>query len=333
MEERIKYLFRKFLDNTCTKEEFEEVFSYIRMAEKDPAIQAFFDKVYENELNGQSHTAFVDGDGHLNGMKAEAKEVVSFGKSMQRAMRKWSVAATAIIILAGLAWVWYDDTDQTQVATVTGNMQISKSTDRSEYQYLLLPDSTEVWLNAASTLEFPKSFDKNRREVVLKGEAFFDVKHADKMPFIIYTGDVSTEVLGTAFNIKAYPDMEKITVSVKRGKVKVNYAKKQVALLTVGQQISINQKSMLVSEKNVKESEAAAWQEGKLVYDDYMISDIILDLERVYNEKVSVEVGGVETLRISTSFKRDQGIEKALEVLCKLTDTELEREDGIYHIK
>ncbi|MGN6439320.1 MAG: FecR family protein [Agriterribacter sp.] len=212
-------------------------------------------------------------------------------------------------------------------------MQVTKSTERSEYQYLLLPDSTEVWLNAASTLEFPERFNRNKREVVLKGEAFFDVKHADKVPFIIYTGDVSTEVLGTAFNIKAYPDMEKITVSVKRGKVKVNYEQKQVALLTVGQQVSINQKGRSVSEKPVKENEAAAWQEGKLIYDDYMIGDIILDLERVYNKKVEVEVGGVETLRISTSFKRDQGIEKALEVLCRLTDTELERENGVYHIK
>lgn len=332
MEERIKYLFRKFLDNTCTKEEFEEVFSYIRMAEKDPEIQAFFDKVYEGEFDRQSF-AFVDGQGHLNGMKREATEVASFGKGIQRMMRKWSVAVTIIIILGGVAWVWNDDDESAGKAATLSNVQVTKSTERSEYQYLLLPDSTEVWLNAASTLEFPERFNRNKREVVLKGEAFFDVKHADKVPFIIYTGDVSTEVLGTAFNIKAYPDMEKITVSVKRGKVKVNYEQKQVALLTVGQQVSINQKGRSVSEKPVKENEAAAWQEGKLIYDDYMIGDIILDLERVYNKKVEVEVGGVETLRISTSFKRDQGIEKALEVLCRLTDTELERENGVYHIK
>ncbi|MGN6493052.1 MAG: FecR family protein [Agriterribacter sp.] len=332
MEERIKYLFRKFLDNTCTKEEFEEVFSYIRMAEKDPEIQSFFDKVYEGELNSQSF-AFVDGQGHLNGMKQEAAEVASFGKGMQRMMRKWSVAVTIIIILGGVAWVWNDDEESSGKVATLSNVQVTKSTERSEYQYLLLPDSTEVWLNAASTLEFPERFNRNKREVILKGEAFFDVKHADKVPFVIYTGDVSTEVLGTAFNIKAYPDMEKITVSVKRGKVKVNYEQKQVALLTVGQQVSINQKGRSVSEKPVKENEAAAWQEGKLIYDDYMIGDIILDLERVYNKKVKVDVGGVETLRISTSFKRDQGIEKALEVLCRLTDTELERENGVYHIK
>ncbi|MBX3252979.1 MAG: FecR domain-containing protein [Chitinophagaceae bacterium] len=333
MEERIKYLFRKFLDNTCTKEEFEEVFSYIRMAEKDPEIQAFFDKAYEIELGEQPSTAFVDVEGHLKGLNEEAAGSPSPGKKLRGLMSRRPVVATLIIVLAVLAWLWNDDMRKPAVKEKPVNVQLTKSTEPSEYQYLLLPDSTEVWLNAASTLEFPERFKAGRREVVLKGEAFFDVKHADRIPFIISTGDVSTEVLGTAFNIKAYPDMEKITVSVKRGKVKVNYAQNQVAFLTAGQQVSINPRSKAVSEKQVKENEAAAWQEGKLIYDDYMIKDIILDLEKVYNQKVQVDVGGVETLRVSTSFKRDQGMQKALEVLCRLTDTELEREDGIYHIK
>ncbi len=60
-----------------------------------------------------------------------------------------------------------------------------------------------MWLNAESTLEFPENFNKTKREVYLKGEAYFDVKHADKIPFIIYTGEVTTEVLGTAFNIQS----------------------------------------------------------------------------------------------------------------------------------
>ena len=135
------------------------------------------------------------------------------------------------------------------------------------------------WLNAASTLEFPESFDKNERVVFLEGEAYFDVKHADKVPFIIYTGQVSTEVLGTAFNIKAYPDLEKVTVSVNRGKVKVNYENKQVAMLTHGQQVIINRKVNRIKEKEVKEEESASWQQGKLMYDDYSVADILSDLE------------------------------------------------------
>src|SRR5439155_2315167 len=104
-----------------------------------------------------------------------------------------------------------------------------------EQKYLLLPDSTQVWLNAASSLEFPEAFQSGKREVYLVGEAFFDVKHAENRPFIIHTGNVTTRVVGTAFNIKGYPDQPDVIVSVKRGKVQVSKNEKLVATLTVGQ--------------------------------------------------------------------------------------------------
>ena len=186
-----------------------------------------------------------------------------FGKSVQRMMRKWSVVITITIMLATLAWVWDDGDTASANTTIVSSLQVTKLTEPSEYQYLLLPDSTEVWLNVASSLEFPEIFNKDKREVVLKGEAFFDVKPTSKTPFIIYTGDISTEVLGAALNIKAYPGMEKITVSVKRGKAKVDHERKQVALLTLGQRVNINPRTRSVDEKRVKENEIAAWHRVK----------------------------------------------------------------------
>ena len=222
--------------------------------------------------------------------------------------------------------------DKTLIAQHTPKTTI-KATERSEYKYLLLPDSTQVWLNAESTLEFPETFNNKKREVYLKGEAYFDVKHADKVPFIIYTGKVSTEVLGTAFNIKAYPDLEKIIVSVKRGKVKVNYANEQVALLTKGQQVSIDQQQKKVKEKLIKEEESSAWHEGNLIYDDYSVRDILADLERIYDVKISIEAVEIENMHVTTSFKREHGVESALEIICRLTDSHLELKNGVYSIK
>jgi len=246
-------------------------------------------------------------------------------------------AAVLIIMIAGTSWILYlTETSKPRghSARITAaTSKVKKATQRSEYKYLLLPDSTQVWLNAASTLEFPQSFDKQKREVYLNGEAYFDVKHADKMPFIIYTGNVSTEVLGTAFNIKAYRDMEKITVSVKRGKVKVNYRNQQVAMLTQGEQVSIGNKEKKVRAKNIKDEEPSAWQQGKLVYEDYSVADILADLERVYDVKIRTETAEVKNLRVSTSFKREYGIESALEILCKLTDTKLKLKNGMYIIQ
>jgi ferric-dicitrate binding protein FerR (iron transport regulator) len=197
---------------------------------------------------------------------------------------------------------------------------------------MLLPDSTQVWLNAASTLDFPRSFDGKKREVYLVGEAYFDVKHADKVPFVIYTGKVSTEVLGTAFNIKAYPNLEKITISVQRGKVKVNYADKQVSVLNHGEQVSIRNKDWRIQQKTIGDEASSPWQQGKLVYDDYTIDDIISDLERVYDAKIIIAAPDIKMWRISTSFKRENGIQPALEVLCKLADAQLYIQNGTYVI-
>ena len=141
-----------------------------------------------------------------------------------------------------------------------------KFTERKEQRYLLLPDSTQVWLNAASSLEFPDKFKGNKREVFLTGEAFFDVKHADNSPFLIHTKNVTTTVVGTAFNIRAYPDQKMITVSVSRGKVKVSRNDQLIATLTKGQQVKVNNTKDKdpVIEEEVAVEKINSWQQGDL---------------------------------------------------------------------
>lgn len=336
MQDRLQYLFRKFLDNNCTQAEFDEVFSLIRQSESDSALRVLL----ERELDAENIPANVDdaaGFANSNKLNIEnpvVEENVSLKPTPVKRRLIWSIAASVAIATGALLWFFTSGKSVSEeYARYAAHTLLKKETKRSEYKYLLLPDSTQVWLNAESTLEFPETFDSRKREVVLKGEAFFDVKHSDKIPFVIYTGDVSTEVLGTAFNIKAYPDMEKITVSVKRGRVKVKYAGRQMALLSIGQQISIAKKDHLAKEKKLKEEETSAWQQGKLIYDDYSMGDIIRDMERVYNVNIRLQRDSLQNMRISTSFDKALGIDKALEILCRLTDAKLEKDDSTYNIK
>jgi len=208
-----------------------------------------------------------------------------------------------------------------------------KATERSEYKYLLLPDSTQVWLNASSTLEFPEHFGPDKREVTLSGEAYFDVRHSERAPFVIYTGKISTTVLGTSFNIKAYPDRQHIVVSVSTGKVKVSYDDVALATLVKGQQVKIDRRLNTVEEKKIAPAEVAAWQQGNMSYDDEALEDIVADLERLYNVRIRIDNNAIRTLKVSTSFRREIGIEQALQVLCKLTDTMLRQSDGWYIIQ
>jgi ferric-dicitrate binding protein FerR (iron transport regulator) len=196
-----------------------------------------------------------------------------------------------------------------------------------------LPDSSQVWLNASSTLEFPEHFRTDKREVSLSGEAYFDVRHSDMAPFIIHTGKISTTVLGTSFNIKAYPDRQHIIVSVSTGKVKVSYNNLSLATLVKGQQIKVDSRLNTVEEKKIAPAEVAAWQMGNMSYDDEAFGDIVADLERLYNVRIRIDNDAIRTLKVSTSFRREIGIEEALQVLCQLTDTMLRQSDGWYIIQ
>ncbi|RYY30981.1 MAG: DUF4974 domain-containing protein [Chitinophagaceae bacterium] len=305
MNKRFRRLFLKYLNNTCSRQEMDEVFDYINsqgLEFTDEMIR----HVYDQEL-----------------LERRQSRKLIFQVAA-------SVVMAGIVVLAGI--VMTSNSKGIVAGTTVVNSRTSQ-TARSEKRFLLLPDGTQVWLNAASILEFPEKFSGGERKVSLTGEAFFDVKHADSVPFIITTGKVSTLVVGTAFNIKAYPDQEKITVSVKRGKVNVRYSDNKVAVLERGQQVSIETTTTRAKQKAIKDEETAAWQKGYLLFDDETVGDILAYLEKVYDVSVQFQDSEQKNLHISTSFKREEGIEKALLVICRLTDTEMKIENGIYILK
>jgi len=331
MEERIKYLFSRYLNNTCTKKEYEEFFSYINEASHNELLRGLIRKAYDETGQPNSSFTYVDEFGNLVLTEPDWEEQAARDKPRRKYQTRMVAATCIVLLLAGFLWLINQPAFRQRVAFKPALTK--KITGRSEYKYMLLPDSTQVWLNAASTLEYPPQFAAGKREVFLTGEAYFDVKHADKKPFLIHTGKVTTLVLGTAFNIKAYPGRENITVSVSRGKVRVNYNATEVAVLTPGQQVKVSNAPQPVVQKKTAVAEAAPWQQGNLVYDDETISDIIADLERIYDVTIHVQNQSLAGERISTSFRREIGIENALQVLCNLTETRLKQANSTYIIQ
>lgn len=330
MQERLYYLFEQYLENKCTRKELEEFFNYIRKAEHDQQLRQLIRNVYSSIQKDLSSLTCVDENGQLilnqpDWMKQPAR-MVNFKKARTRLAVAVSAAAILCTIWLTL-WTSPSPKRTSNISAIT-----KKTTDRSESKFLLLEDSTQVWLNAASSLEFPDEFNSKTREVYLSGEAYFDVKHADKIPFIIHTGNVSTTVLGTAFNIKAYPGQKNIIVSVSRGKVKVSRKNTVITTLVNGQQAKIEDKGTGILERTIPAVEIAPWQQGSIVFDDEAFEDIIADIERIYNTDILLQDNSIRRLNISTSFKKEIGADQALQILCKLTDTELSIIDGVYNI-
>ena len=331
-EERLNYLFIRYLENTCSQQEMEEFFAFVKKSKTDDELRLLVRKVYEDIKRSHPSLTYVEEGGKLVFFE-EAEDAKSISSEMagRKKYARLLTLAASIIVVAGIIWVSNRSAKEEKLAGV--EILTKKFTERKEQKYLLLPDSTQVWLNAASSLEFPDEFKEDKREVYLTGEAFFDVKHADKISFLIHTRNITTTVLGTAFNIKAYTDQKEITVSVTRGKVKVSRDDKLVAVLTKGKAVKINNATEKVVEKDIPVENIASWQQGSLVYDDVPLEDIVKDLQNIFNTEIRIEDSVVSKLSITTSFNRDIGAERALDVLARLTNKKIISQNGILIIK
>lgn len=332
MEDRLQYLFKRYLDNTCSQKELEEFFSYIRQAKQDQSLRRLIRDIYNNQKTNESTVTHVNERGLLVITEPGWMNATESKPNIKRSRLAVLSIAAVLIMAAGIWFVNRNDNAGKKTSAPVASLT-KKNTDRSESKFIQLEDSSRIWLNSSSSLEFPDQFDPAKREVFLTGEAYFDIKHADKVPFIIHTGNVSTTVLGTAFNIKAYPGQKTITISVSRGKVKITRDDGWETTLIKGQQLKLNEEQKKTTEKNIPAENIAAWQQGNIVFDDEELKDIISDMERIYNVSIYISNDELEELKISTSFKREIGVEQALQVLCKLTDTQLKQKDGIYIIQ
>lgn len=334
MRERITYLFMQYYTNKSSRKELEQFFELINTAKNDQEINALIKSVYDEiKLNNPSLT-YINEAGKLVLQEPDwlyESENNAFERPAKtRAFPTWLAAACLLIIVGGGIGIWMfkTSTAHNEVAVV------QKFTERAEHKFLLLSDSTKIWLNASSTINYPEQFDEKKREVYLNGEAYFDVKHADKIPFVIHTGEVTTVVLGTAFNVKAYEGQQHITVSVKRGKVQVMKSDKLISTLIKGQEVKINRKDVQhLVDKTSSNNNPGSWQYGYLSYEDESFGDIISDMERVYNTEIIVINEQLKNLSVTTSFNREIGAKKALDILCSLTDSKLETKDNQYLIK
>jgi transmembrane sensor len=158
-----------------------------------------------------------------------------------------------------------------------------------EYQALVLPDGSKVWLNSASSLRYPIAFTGNERKVELTGEAYFEVAHNAAKPFRVTSNGQTVEVLGTHFNINAYDDEPAIKTTLLEGKVKVTAtANNEVRILQPGQQSALN--SRLFDVTPVETDEAVAWKNGQFMFENDNIQYIMRSISRWYN--VTVEYSG-----------------------------------------
>lgn len=197
--------------------------------------------------------------------------------------------------------------------------QVEKRTVNGQQLSVKLPDGTLVKLNAGSMISYPRQFADSIREVELRGEAFFEVVKNKEAPFVVHTGAVTTRVLGTAFNVRAYPEKSEVLVAVVEGKVKVKSVKgagDNSVLLVKKEMVTVQtaQGELVVSDFDEKEQ--IGWKDGILYFEKADFSSAVERLERWYGVRIKIsEKRKMDpSWRFSGKFK-DKSLDYILEVM------------------
>ena len=181
---------------------------------------------------------------------------------------------------------------------------------------LTLPDGTNVWLNARTTLKYPVSFSSKERMMELDGEAYFDVTENKETPFIVKTDKGKVEVLGTEFNVEAYTGKEDFETTLMRGSVKVTVNETAETVVLSPDTKTILKDGRLVIEK-VDDYTVYRWREGLICFKDEPFDSIMKEFEKYYGVTIEVRSRNVQKYYYTGKFRHTDGVDYALRVLQK----------------
>ncbi len=302
-EEQLLALIEKYLDGSATEQEKQQLDQWYRKQSEQEAIW---------QANSADEEKALEQRMLLHIYQHIKTDEVPVKKLWHRNVYRYAAA----VFLGAFLCAGYFIFTKKQPARFEQPVAVVAPTVLSENRFVELPDSSTVVLHSGSSIRY--AMNGNIREVHLKGEAFFDVKHMSANPFVIYTGNIKTTVLGTAFNIKANPG-EQVVVSVSRGKVSVSDTKQHVlATLLPNQQLVYNAENKKVSQEKVEALSAVTWAKSDMQFEDMPFKQLAERLGRRYDVSVNFKNKNLEKCLITGRFN---GTETLNQVLQALTET------------
>lgn len=298
----VKELLEKYKSGTCTPEELRALESWYETWQHPEAemLQWRPDEELAQELlqdftdyRRRKETLFRSGSRHI-----------------------WLKVAAVLVPIIGIGTLlWFTRPSAKEAGAASPLLAVSPSTPESK-RFILLPDSSTVVLREGSSLIYPASFNGNTREVTLKGEGYFDIRQQPGKPFVIHSGRLLTTVLGTAFNIKAYPDQSSVTVTVTRGKVKIEdeQSRKLLGILLPDQQIVYENE--VAATKPVKAEETVAWLKKGMDFNSIPFEDIAKQIGEQYQIPIRFANSALRHCRIRATFEGTESLDKVLYILC-----------------
>ncbi len=183
---------------------------------------------------------------------------------------------------------------------------------RGEKTQLLLPDGSKVWVNSDSNISYPSNFMDGNREVKLNGEAYFEVAKFDRKPFLVKTKDYDIRVLGTKFNVMAYPDFHRTETSLIEGKIEIKKGEQNIPV-DPGETFILANKQFSLIKNNTRLT--SRWKNNIFDFDQITFKEMVVRLERWYDVDIEVKNPELNEIIYSGIFKNEETIWQVLNTL------------------
>ena len=296
----INQLITRYLNGQASLSEKKQVFAWVK---ESPLNQYQFDKLKDYWEKDTADPKLINHEFQKQKLwkqyldSSDSPSELLSAKQKSGRIRWISIAASISLLLTVTAIfsirvrLSAPQTIEIEVATIEKHNPIGQ---KSQAQ---LPDGSKVWLNADSKISYPEKFSDSVRLVQLEGEAFFDVQHDSDRPFIVIADNVSVRVLGTKFNVNAFPNQQDINISLLEGSINVTADSNMDGLLVEPSNGVSYSKQLAVFREFSKESnptmfdKAISWKNGKLIFDGDDLEDFVTEINRWYG--VTVKIVGV----------------------------------------
>ena len=357
LKERLAELLSRKMSGEATANELQELEHWLQL---NPGDQYFSDILltYWNSHNNSSSidTTIDQHFAHILEMAEESPEdmnavvepIQKKSKTIRMLKKKIAIAATIAGIIALSIWMINNNKVSTNTYSKNDRQKNEVVARKGARSRIVLPDGTQVWLNSDSKLQYEGSFNDTIREVMLDGEAYFDVVKDIRRPFIVHTSAIDIRVLGTSFNVKSYPQEETIETTLIRGLVEVSEKSKpqspKIILrpkekhvfnkVETGFSETINNKDPANRLPEIKEPAIAitalpknipdtslietSWIYNQLRFEGDTFRELAVKMERWFNVTISFKSEKIANTRLRVVFE-DENIEQALQALQIIT--------------
>ena len=332
-----KELIFRYLSGSASEKESKKLFDWLDQDERNKQVFVSLKKM-DLEIRTGINDAVDEGAAYtrfITRVKKDSKQDINI--RLKRIGYPALKYAALVILILSLGLVAYFGGRKSGQLAGSDNFEIH--VPYGGKSSVILPDGSNIWLNAGSNLRYNKDFNSNYREVFLEGEALFDVEKND-IPFIVHTSHLDIHVMGTTFNVKSYPDEDKIETTLIEGDIRIEIGNsKKLIHIKPNQQLrykkSLDAADILLLDKEKKRKnevfqdrnltiyeevdvlEAVSWQSGELYINEETLESLVKKLERKFDVSFRFEDEELKNYSYSGTL-RDFPLEQVLEAL-KLT--------------